>query len=162
MKEIIVNDISVLARELIKKLSELNLKISFAESVTGGLFASSLTKEKDASKVFSLGVVVYSDEEKIRTLAVKETTIKSHSAYSLETVEEMLEGLKKISQADILVAVSGVAGPNKIFDHEVGETYVGIMVNEKKQIIKKKFTGSREIIQLEIVKYGFTEIIKNL
>lgn len=162
MKEIILNEISVLAKELIKKLSELNLKISFAESVTGGLFASSLTKEKDASKIFSLGVVVYSDEAKIKTLAVKETTIENHSAYSLETVEEMLKGLKEISQADIVIAVSGVAGPNKIFDHEVGETYIGIMINEKKQVIRKMFTGSREIIQLEIVKYGFEEIIKNL
>ncbi|MDT8336826.1 MAG: CinA family protein [Candidatus Izemoplasmatales bacterium] len=162
MKEIIRKDISVLAIKLIEKLSDLNLKITFAESITGGLFASSLTKEKDASKIFSLGLIVYSDETKINLLGVSKDTIKTHSAYSIETVEEMLSGLKKISQADIIISVSGIAGPIKINNHEIGETYLGIMINNKTKVIKKIFTGDRETIQLEIVKFGFTQILNNL
>ena len=159
MKDKIIEEISVLAKDLILELSEKDMKISFAESITGGLLSSSLTKEKNASKVLSISFVVYSNQAKEKILNVKNDTIKSKGVYSLEVVDEMLDGLKELSQANVLIAVSGIAGPDEIEGHEIGETYLGIEVNEQRYLVKKIFSGNRDMIQQKIVKFCFSEVL---
>ncbi|MFA7075601.1 MAG: CinA family protein [Candidatus Izemoplasmatales bacterium] len=158
----IVEEISRLAKKLIDELTVKNQKISFAESVTGGLLSSSLTKEVNASKIFEMGFIVYSNTAKEKILNVNKNVIEKEGVYSIATVEEMLQGLEDISKADILIAVSGIAGPDEIIGHKIGEAYIGIKINNSVQLYKKQFIGTRELIQLEIVKFCFTEILTNL
>lgn len=150
------------SKTLINKLSEKGYKISFAESVTGGLLVSSLTKVSGASKVLDMSYVVYSNNAKMNVLGVSEQTIKNHSVYSEEVVREMLLGLKNKTSAEVLIAVSGIAGPLVFDNHEVGETYIGIMVGNNVEINKKVFSGSREIIQYKITEFTFSKIIEKL
>ena len=150
------------SKTLINKLSEKGYKISFAESVTGGLLVSSLTKVSGASKVLDMSYVVYSNNAKMNVLGVSEQTIKNYSVYSEEVVREMLLGLKNKTSAEVLIAVSGIAGPLVFDNHEVGETYIGIMVGNNVEINKKVFSGSREIIQYKITEFSFSKIIEKL
>ena len=162
MKENLRNDISLLAQQIIELSVLKSKKISFAESMTGGLLASSLTNESNASKIFEKSYIVYSDEAKIETLNVEKKTIKDYSVYSFETVEEMLDGLKEKTKSDILVAVSGIAGPNSEKDRKVGEVYIGIMIGERIELFLKYFDGDRETVRLETVKFCFDYITKYL
>lgn len=109
--------------EIIKKprtLSEIvlqlcqqkNLKITTAESCTGGLIASQLTKVSGASASFEAGFVTYSNEIKSKLLNVNENTLEKYGAVSEETVREMAEGALTSANADLVIAVTGIAGPN--------------------------------------------------
>ena len=162
MKEIILKKISDLSKELIIKLNERNLKISFAESMTGGLLSSSLTKEKNASKILESSFVVYSNKAKMKILGVEEETVNKYKVYSQEVVKEMLSGLEKITEANVLIAVSGIAGPDSILNHEIGETWIGFKINDLIKVEKKIFSGNREMIQFETAKYCFEEVLNNI
>lgn len=154
--------ISDLAKDLIEKLDTKGLTVAFAESMTGGLLASSLTREKNASKVFGLGLVVYSEQAKIDILGCDPKTIKEYSVYSEEIIQEMLIGLRKITDADILVCISGIAGPSKPNDREIGEVYLGYMFNNEVVIKKEFFIGERDFIQAKTVKKVFQVIIEKI
>jgi nicotinamide-nucleotide amidase len=159
MKKNIEEDIRDLAKEIISVLQEKNLKISFAESITGGLLASSLTNEENASKVFELGVVAYSNEMKIALLECSETTLENHGVYSIETIKEMLNGLKIKSKADILIATSGVAGPNQNQGFSPGVVFIGISyIDEFYERVK--FSGNRQNVRLNTVKYCFNKVLE--
>jgi len=162
MKETVEQNIALLAREIIAKLLSKNLEISFAESMTGGLLASSLTKEANASKVFSLGIIAYSEAMKIKLLNCKENTIMNEGVYSEETVLEMIDGLKLQSNSEVLVAVSGIAGPDSPMNHQVGEVYIAIVFEEHNRLYKKQFAGNRETIRLQTVEFCFSEVLKYL
>ena len=162
MKENLRNEIGLLAQKIIELATLKNKKISFAESMTGGLLASSLTNESGASKVFEKSYIVYSDQAKKEILDVETKTMKDFSVYSYETIEEMLDGLKDKTKSDILVAVSGVAGPNPDQNRNVGDVYIGIMIDERIELFLKKFEGDRETIRLETVKFCFNHILKIL
>ena len=99
------------AQKLVKLLSKKNLKISFAESCTGGLLSSSITSISGSSKVFTIGLVTYSNQSKISLLKVNKKTILKHGAVSYETCLSMVKNLSKISKTNISVSVTGVAGP---------------------------------------------------
>jgi nicotinamide-nucleotide amidase len=99
-------------KNLVKKLIKKKLKISFAESCSGGMLASSITSISGASKVFNLGLVTYSNEAKVKILKVNKSIIKKYGAVSTECCKAMVINLAKISKADINVSVTGIAGPN--------------------------------------------------
>lgn len=155
-------DLKLLTQELIKKLREKNLKIAFAESMTGGLLAATLTEENDASKVFGLGLVTYSEEAKMSLLKCKKETIEKYSVYSKPVIKEMIEGLKMLTDAKVLVAVSGVAGPNKPDKLEVGEVYIGFLFEKELMIEKKIFSGNRNLIQAKTVRFVFKRVINKI
>jgi len=162
MIHLLTENISALAKILIYELRTKRLKISFAESITGGLLSSSLTKEKDASSIFDLAFVTYSEKSKKDVLKVKDSTLSKEGVYSLATVSEMIDGLKLKSEAEILVAVSGVAGPDSSLGHDAGEVFIAIEINNTTFLYEKKFSGNREMIQLETVQFIFQEILNNL
>ena len=98
-------------KTLIELLTKKKLKISFAESCTGGLLASSITSISGASKVFNLGLVTYSNQAKIKILKVNKKIIKEYGAVSYECCYAMVNNLSKISKANINVSITGIAGP---------------------------------------------------
>jgi nicotinamide-nucleotide amidase len=150
-------------KNLVKKLLKKKLKISVAESCTGGMFASSITSISGASKVFSLGLVTYSNQAKINVLKVNKKIIKKYGAVSTECCEAMVKNLAKISKAKINISITGIAGPNggtKL--KPVGLVYIGVKKGNRLLISKNFFKNkSRNSIQKVTVKRSL-EIINSL
>ena len=136
-------------KSLLEKLTKKKLKISFAESCTGGMLASSMTSISGASKVFDLGLITYSNQAKIKILKVNKNIIKNHGAVSAECCKAMVINLSKISEANINVSITGIAGPKGGTKNKpVGLVYIGIKKGEKIKIIKNIFKfKSRKSIQ---------------
>ena len=139
---------------LIKKLIKKKLKISFAESCTGGMLASTITSISGASKVFNLGLITYSNEAKIKNLKVNKSIINKFGAVSTECCKAMVVNLSKISKANINVSITGIAGPSGGTKKKpVGLVYIGIKRGNKIIIIKNIFKSKRRIsIQKATVK----------
>ena len=100
-----------LAREIINKCRLNKFKISVAESCTGGLISSIITSIPGSSDVFECGFITYSNNSKRKFLNVSQNTLNLYGAVSEEVVIEMISGLKLRTQSDILLAISGIAGP---------------------------------------------------
>ena len=147
---------------IVKKLNKKKLKISFAESCTGGLLASEITSVSGASKVFELGLVTYSNQAKISVLKVNKNIIKKYGAVSPECCEAMVKNLAKISKAQINVSITGIAGPNGgTKTKPVGLVYIGVKNKNKILITKNIFKQkSRKAIQNSTVKRTL-EIIRS-
>jgi len=101
-----------LAKSAGEELERRGLKLTTAESCTGGWIAKTLTDVAGSSAWFEYGYVTYSNHAKQELLGVSEKTLRTHGAVSAETVLEMARGALSRSSADISVAVSGVAGPD--------------------------------------------------
>jgi nicotinamide-nucleotide amidase len=134
---------------LIKKLIKKKLKISFAESCSGGMLASAMTSISGASKVFDLGLVTYSNQSKIKILKINKIIIKRYGAVSAECCEAMVKNLTKISNAHINVSVTGIAGPNGGSKSKpIGLVYIGL-IKGKKMIINKNLFKSKSRISIQ-------------
>ncbi len=149
-------------KSLVKKLIKKKLKISFAESCTGGLLSSSITSTSGASKIFNLGLVTYSNQAKIKFLKVNKNIIRKYGAVSHECCLEMVDNLSKISKANINVSVTGIAGPNGGTKQKpVGLVYIGIKRGNKRKIIKCIFKSKkRSSIQKATVKKALDLILR--
>ena len=142
---------------LVKKLIKKKLKISFVESCTGGMLASSITSISGASKIFDLGLITYSDQAKIKLLKINKNTLKKYGAVSYECCLAMVNNLSKISKANINVSITGIAGPKGGTKQKpVGLVFIGIKKGSK-TLIKKNFFKSknRKLIQRATVKKTF-------
>mgnify|MGYP001338710773 FL=1 len=150
-------------KKLVEILTKKKIKIAFAESCTGGMLASEITSISGASKVFSIGLVTYSNQAKINILKVKKNIIKKYGAVSPECCEAMVKNLSKISKAQINVSITGVAGPNGgTKTKPVGLVYIGVKKKNKTLITKNLFKQkSRKTIQNATVKRTL-EIIGSL
>ena len=127
-----------LSQKVIKLLCKKRLKISFAESCTGGLVSSSITSITGSSKVFTIGLVTYSNQAKINILKVPKKIIVKYGAVSYETCRSMVKNLSKISKTSISVSITGVAGPKGGTKQKpVGLVYIGIKKGNK--ILVKKY-----------------------
>ncbi|CAN7415935.1 CinA family protein [Pararhizobium sp. LjRoot235] len=105
-------DIERKAHTLIAAFSEQGLMVATAESCTGGLIVGALTEVSGSSSVVDRGFVTYSNDAKIQMLGVDPATLAAHGAVSRQTAVEMARGALSHSQADIAVAVTGIAGPS--------------------------------------------------
>ena len=150
-------------KNLVKILTKKKLKIAFAESCTGGMLASEITSVSGASKVFGIGLVTYSNQAKITVLKVNKNIIQKYGAVSAECCEAMVKNLSKISEAQINVSITGIAGPNGGTKKKpVGLVYIGVKKNNKILITKNVFKEkSRKAIQKSTIKKTF-KIIKSL
>ena len=148
-------------KSLVKKLIKKNLKISFAESCTGGLLASSITSISGSSKIFNLGLITYSNQAKIKFLNVNKNIIKKYGAVSHECCLAMVNNLSKISKAHINVSITGIAGPNGGTKHKpVGLVYIGVKRGNKSQINKCFFKNKkRSSIQKATVKKALNLVL---
>ena len=127
-----------LSQKLVKLLSKKKLKVSFAESCTGGLLSSTITSISGSSKVFTLGLVTYSNQSKINTLKIPKKIIMKHGAVSYETCLSMVKNLNKISKTNISVSITGIAGPKGGTKKKpVGLVFIGI--KKGNNILVKKY-----------------------
>ena len=151
-----------LSRKVVKLLSKKNLKISFAESCTGGLLSSYITSISGSSKIFTFGLVTYSNQAKINILKVPKRIIMKHGAVSHETCLYMVKNIKKISKSNISVSITGIAGPKGgTKDKPVGLVYIGIKKGNK--ILTKKFlfkSKKRNLIQRSTVNKALNLILR--
>ena len=149
------------AQKLVKLLSKKNLKISFAESCTGGLLSSSITSISGSSKVFTIGLITYSNQAKIKLLKVNKKTILKLGAVCYETCLSMVINLSKISKTNISVSVTGVAGPKGGTKQKpVGLVYIGIKRGNKTIIRKNLFKNkNRYSIQKSTVNQAHKMIL---
>ena len=135
-----------ISQKIVKLLSKKSLKISFAESCTGGLLSSSITSISGSSKVFTLGLVTYSNQAKINILKVPKKIIMKYGAVSYEACLSMVRNLNKISKTNISVSITGVAGPKGgTKEKPVGLVYIGIKKGSKTLIKKYQFKTKKRI-----------------
>ena len=147
-------------KKLHKKLIDKKLTVSVAESCTGGLLASNLTKLANSSKYFQMGLITYSNEAKIKILKVNKNIIQKYGAVSKECCEVMVKNLSNISKSKINVSITGIAGPGGgSKEKPVGLVYIGIKKRNFIKIYEINYKSkTREKIQILTVK----EVIKNL
>ena len=137
-----------------------NKKLVLAESCTGGGIAFAFTSASGSSDWFNQSWVTYSNDAKHTCLNVKEATLTTHGAVSQETVAEMATGAKDKSQANLVVTVSGIAGPGGgSADKPVGTVWFGFICGEKKQEIKKLFSGGRDAVRAQAVRFAIAQLL---
>ena len=140
---------SNLSLKIVKLLTKKKLTLSFAESCTGGLLASSITSISGSSKVFNIGLVTYSNNAKVKLLKVPKKTITKYGAVSYETCLSMVKNLSKISKSNISISITGIAGPNGgTKEKPVGLVYIGLKKGSK-IIIKKNLFKSKKRISIQ-------------
>lgn len=132
---------------VIKLLKKYDLKISVAESCTGGLVAAKLVNVSGASQVFTHGFITYSNKAKRKVLDVNRDTLKKYSAVSKEVAKEMAKGCLVTADSDVAVAVTGYAGPEDTKDEPKGLVYIACAVKDKVIVQKYNFNGSRAKIR---------------
>ena len=151
-------------KSLIKILAKKKLRISVAESCTGGLLASNITSTSGASKVFNLGFVTYSNHAKIKILKVNKNIIQKYGAVSHECCLMMVNNLSKISKANINVSITGIAGPKGgTKSKPVGLVYIGIKKGNKISVNKCLFKSKkRSSIQRASVNKALNLILRTV
>ena len=129
-----------LCQKIVRLLKKKKFKISFVESCTGGLLSSKITSISGSSKVFTLGLVTYSNQSKINNLKIPKKTIMKHGAVSYETCLSMIKNLSKISKSNILVSITGIAGPGGGTKKKpVGLVYIAVKKDNKIKVKKYLF-----------------------
>jgi PncC family amidohydrolase len=152
-----------LANKIVKKLIKKRLKVSFAESCTGGLLSSSITSINGSSKVFNLGFVTNSNKSKVNILKVPYNVIKKYGAVSEECCLSMVKNLSKISKANISVSITGIAGPNggtKL--KPVGLVYISVKKGNKIITKKNLFKNKNRISIQKVTVSTALNIIDNI
>ncbi len=135
-------------------------KITFAESCTGGLIASNLTKISGSSRCFDGSVVSYANRIKEEWLGVSRQTLEKYGAVSEQTVKEMLLGAIEISKANYAIAVSGIAGPTGGTPTKpVGTVYIGVADRKSLKVELYHFKGDRNYIQYKAMMNGIRMFI---
>jgi len=134
------------SKKIVSLLKKKKLKISFAESCTGGMLSSAITSVSGSSKVFNLGLVAYSNQSKIKVLKVPRKIIRKYGSVSEQVCLAMLKNLNKISKTNISVSITGIAGPSggtKI--KPVGLVFIGIIKSNKTLVKKCLFKNKKRI-----------------
>lgn len=145
--------------EIVKILRKNNLKISFSESITGGMLSSTITDISGASKVMETSFVTYSNDSKNKNLNVSKNTLDKFGAISENTAFEMAKGIKEKSKADIGVSTTGEAGPNSS-ETEVGNVYTCIYFSDDNYYTKHYFfSGDRNKIRRSTVNRVLSQIL---
>ena len=153
-----------ISQKIVRLLKKKRLKISFAESCTGGLLSSTITSVSGASKVFTMGLLTYSNQAKTSILKVPKQIIKKHGAVSMQCCLSMLNNLSKISKSKICVSITGIAGPSGGTKKKpVGLVYVGIKKRNKIKIHKYLFKNKgRSYIQKATIRKSLGLILNIL
>ena len=139
--------VNKLPKKIVNLLKRKNLKISFAESCTGGLLSSTITSIAGSSKVFNLGLITYSNNTKINTLKVPKKILNKHGAVSYETCLSMVKNLSKISKTNISLSITGIAGPKGgTREKPVGLVFIGIKKKNKILVRQYLFKNKKRIV----------------
>jgi nicotinamide-nucleotide amidase len=150
-------DFLTVVGKISEKLTAKGLKLSVAESCTGGFIANAITNLPGASHFFKLGVVSYTAEAKKEVLGVGSSFLKKHGLVSEETAVAMAQAVKKLGHTDVSLSVTGVAGPEPLEGMEIGIVYMAASVRDVVESEGLRFTGNRGEIKrkaaLEALRY---------
>jgi nicotinamide-nucleotide amidase len=136
------------AEQLIEALRSKGLRMSAAESCTGGMIGCMMTSVPGSSDVFLGTAVTYSNDAKERILGVKHQTLMDHGAVSMETASEMAKGSVEVYESDVAVAVTGIAGPGgSTPEKPVGLVYIAVADGPRTVVTKNLFQGDRQSIR---------------
>ncbi len=156
------NDIDT-AQKLVRLLREKNIKISTAESITGGMLASMIVDVPGASDVFEEGYVTYSDRVKNKNLGVGWDVLEKYSAVSEETAARMAAGCAAAARTEAAVSTTGYAGPFDAKDKTpAGTVYIGIFYGGKTYVEKFKFDGERNEVRRRAAKKALDLVLERL
>ena len=152
------------AKKIVRILTKRKLNISFAESCTGGLLSSTITSINGSSKVFTLGLVVYSNKSKNSILKISNIILKRYGAVSEQICSAMVKNLSKISKTNMSLSITGIAGPSGGTKKKpVGLVYIGIKKGNKIYVKKCFFKNKdRSYIQKATVKKSLGLILSFL
>ena len=149
-------------RKIVSLLKRKKFRLAIAESCTGGMLSSAITSVSGSSKIFTIGLVTYSDQTKISILKIPKEIIKKYGAVSVQCCLAMVNNLSKISKAKVCISITGIAGPkggSKL--KPVGLVYIGIKVGKKVAINKCNFKNKgRAFVQKQTVKKSLNLLIK--
>ena len=135
---------------LVQVLQAIGQTVATAESCTGGLVSAAIVSVPGASEVFHNGFITYCDEAKHRLLGVSEETLTKYTAISAETAAEMAYGCARAGQADLALAVTGLAGPGGgTPDKPVGTVYVSCCYRDRVLVQEYHLEGDREAIRAQ-------------
>ena len=151
-----------LINKTFKILKLKKIRISVAESCTGGMLSSVLTSKSGSSKIFDLGLITYSNKSKNILLKVPNNVIKKYGAVSKEVCSAMVKNLNKVSKSHISISITGIAGPNGgTKEKPVGLVYIGILINNRIAVEKHLFKNKNRLqIQRSTVKKALELILR--
>ena len=143
-----------LSKKIISLIKRKKMKLAIAESCTGGMLSSAITSVSGSSKVFTMGLVTYSNQAKTSILKVPQKIIKKYGSVSVQCCLAMVNNLSKISNSKVCVSITGIAGPKGGSKQKpVGLVYIGIRVGKKVIVNKCNFKNKgRAYIQRQTVK----------
>jgi len=147
-------DIS-LPEVIVAALRQRRLTLAVAESCSGGGLGHQITNVAGSSEVFLGGVIAYANSLKSAILGVGEATLKKHGAVSAATAAEMAAGARRLCQADIGLAITGIAGPGgESAGKPVGLVYMHLSAENFAKGVRQIFSGSREIVKMRSIAYA--------
>ena len=151
-----------LNKKIISIIKRKKMKLSIVESCTGGMLSSAITSVSGSSKVFSLGLVTYSNQAKTSILKVPQKIIKKYGAVSVQCCLAMVNNLSKVSKSKVSVSITGIAGPTGGSKQKpVGLVFIGIRVGKKAVVNKCNFKNKgRAYIQRQTVKKSLNLLLK--
>ena len=154
----------VLNKKIVSILKRKKLKLATAESFTSGMLSSAITSVGGASKVFSMGLVTYSNQAKMNILKVPKKIIQKYGAVSIQCCLSMVNNLSQISKSKICVSITGIAGPSGGTKRKpVGLVYIGIKNGKKVIVSKSQFKNKgRSFLQKATVKKALNLILKQI
>ena len=150
-----------LNQKIVSFLKKKKFKLAIAESCTGGMLSSAVTSVSGSSKVFTMGLVTYSNQAKISLLKVPKKIIKKNGAVSVQCCLSMVNNLSKISKSKVCISITGIAGPKGGSKQKpVGLVYIGVKIGKKVTINKYNFKNNgRTFIQKQTVKKALNLLI---
>ena len=152
-----------MAKTTFDLLKETGKTITAAESLTAGLFQASLADFSGASAVFKGGFVTYSMEEKSKMLDIPLADLKEQGVVSTFTAEKMAEQARKLTESDLAVSLTGVAGPDSLEGQPAGTVFIGLATAEKVESVRVNIAGrSRSDVREIAVLHAFNLVRKTL
>ncbi|KRN75145.1 competence-damage protein [Weissella kandleri] len=150
-------------QQLGKKLIQVGQTLTSAESLTGGLFSSSLTQVPGISKVLPGAFVTYSPEAKTQLVGVPAPLIQEYGVVSAEVAKAMAKGAQQQLSTDWAISFTGVAGPDALEGHLAGEVWIGVAA-PKNQVLARQFNfkGTRDTVRMAAVQAGAAWVLSEL
>ena len=150
-----------LNQKIVSLLKKKKLKLAVAESCTGGKLSSAITSVSGSSKVFTMGLITYSNQAKISVLKIPKQIIKKNGAVSVQCCLSMVNNLSKISKSKVCISITGIAGPKGGSKQKpVGLVYIGVKIGKKVIVNKYNFKNiSRAFIQKQTVKKALNLLV---
>lgn len=152
-----------LSKQLVFAAKNKSLKIATAESCTGGMVGSAITEIAGSSEVYDRGFITYSYESKTEQLGVDPVTIKEMGAVSQEVAEQMAIGAYKHSNANITIAITGIAGPTgSTTNKPIGLVHFAICMNGNVKSFHMNFSGNRNEIRSKASAFALEKLLESI